>query len=72
MNFYQFILLVMVAAVIIIIRVISIIHCNRPFVKSYDSYLQLREGLSYMRNRGYKAVEIRVTEVVYQWDGKEQ
>ena len=72
MNFYQFILLVMVAAVIIIIRVISIIHCNRPIIKSYDSYLLLREGLAYMRNRGYKAVEIRVTEVVYQWDGKEQ
>jgi hypothetical protein len=48
----------------------SIVYRNRPIVKSYDSYLQMREGLAYMRSRGYKAIEIRFTEVVYKWNGE--
>nr|WP_315527562.1 hypothetical protein [Carnobacterium maltaromaticum] len=70
MEFNQFVLICMVAFVLFILLVMSIVYRNRPIVKSYDSYLQMREGLAYMRSRGYKAIEIRFTEVVYKWNGE--
>ncbi|MFS7427047.1 hypothetical protein CKN96_15795 [Carnobacterium maltaromaticum] len=70
MEFNQFVLICMVAFVLFILLILSIVYRNRPIVKSYDSYLQMREGLAYMRSRGYKAIEIRFTEVVYKWNGE--
>lgn len=70
MEFNQFVLICMVAFVLCVLLILSIVYRNRPIVKSYDSYLQMREGLAYMRSRGYKAIEIRFTEVVYKWNGE--
>ncbi|MGA4724172.1 hypothetical protein ACOJB9_08475 [Carnobacterium maltaromaticum] len=70
MEFNQFVLICMVAFVLFVLLILSIVYRNRPIVKSYDSYLQMREGLAYMRSRGYKAIEIRFTEVVYKWNGE--
>ena len=70
MEFNQFVLICMVAFILFVLLILSIVYRNRPIVKSYDSYLQMREGLAYMRSRGYKAIEIRFTEVVYKWNGE--